>query len=215
MIPPLGDGAPKKRRCRRHVAKLCVQPQQALRIAPTASDNIGDQHCAGVCLAAANGFNNGGPKVTLDYITSRDGAAQIPCCSPKRSWRTRQPPDRLTVLALIVRGERAGDKPLSLGYCSVSSLGMEVEVGFDWKTFSTSPKINDKLLSNHSGGTINVSFCDGHQQPLSPTMDINTFIHLMTPYDHDCGDSFTTPNPWTNAPQYIHGAVLNESMIGG
>ena len=60
---------------------------------------------------------------------------------------------------------------------------MEVDVGFDWGTFSTTPTIKDKIYSNHSGGGCNVAFCDGHQQFLSPDTDVITFIHLMTPWD--------------------------------
>ncbi|MCD4726197.1 MAG: DUF1559 domain-containing protein [Pirellulales bacterium] len=62
---------------------------------------------------------------------------------------------------------------------------MEVDVGFEWGTFSLYPKVNDKLLSFHSGG-VHVSFCDGHQQFLQTDIDLNTYIHLMTPYDRGC-----------------------------
>lgn len=61
--------------------------------------------------------------------------------------------------------------------------GMELDVGFDWGTFSPTPTIKDKIYSNHSGGGCNVSFCDGHQQFMSPDIDVITYIHLMTPWD--------------------------------
>jgi hypothetical protein len=48
------------------------------------------------------------------------------------------------------------------------------------------------------------------------SMDVDTFIHLMTPYDHDCGVTTVVSgaykNTWTNAP-YNNTAVLNEKNL--
>jgi prepilin-type processing-associated H-X9-DG protein len=64
-----------------------------------------------------------------------------------------------------------------------TALGMEVDVGFEWGTFSgsTTPPVTDKILSRHTGGNV-VTFCDGHQSFLSTNVDSQTFRQLMTPW---------------------------------
>jgi prepilin-type processing-associated H-X9-DG protein len=100
---------------------------------------------------------------------------------------------------------------------------MEVEMGFEWGTFAgsatgTAPRMTDKILSSHPGGGVNVIFCDGHQQFLQSTMDINTFVHLMTPYDNDCISTWTNAAVTargTNTPagNYDHSTELDEANI--
>jgi prepilin-type processing-associated H-X9-DG protein len=79
--------------------------------------------------------------------------------------------------------------------------------------------VTDKVYSRHSG-TFNVSFCDGHGQSLSNSMDTDTFIHLMTPSDRDSPYEGST-NPlvsgsgkadWTNA-EYHYKSLLDEDKI--
>ena len=58
---------------------------------------------------------------------------------------------------------------------------LELEVGFEWGTFSGTPTMGDKVLSAHSGGA-NMCFCDGHQSFVNSNLDLYTFKALMTPW---------------------------------
>jgi len=101
---------------------------------------------------------------------------------------------------------------------------MEAAVGFEWSQWSASPKLTDKILSRHPGG-VNVSFCDGHQQFIAESVDVNTFKLLMTPYGNaipgaSTGTMSTIP-PWVEQPVRTDalqipslppaGTLLNES----
>ncbi len=68
----------------------------------------------------------------------------------------------------------SGTTPAAGGY-------MEVDVGFEWGTFSGTAVITDKILSRHPGSNV-VSFCDGHQQVLANTVDPQVFRQLATPW---------------------------------
>jgi prepilin-type N-terminal cleavage/methylation domain-containing protein/prepilin-type processing-associated H-X9-DG protein len=180
---------------------------------------IGEKRQAGVCLDAYNA----GAKVTLDYISSHDGTTNTMLLSESVMINPTTAP--------VLCYDRSGGSstvvsPTNDIYCrplwfnprsSSGTLSKEVELGFEWSTFSSAPKVTDKILSAHPGGSINVAFCDGHQQSIMPSMDIGTFIHLMTPYDRDCGDASTPSNPWTTVPVnlYDHRSVLDENKIGG
>ncbi len=67
-------------------------------------------------------------------------------------------------------------------YVTSSNQGlMNVDVGFEWGTFSiTAPSVKDKIYSYHSGNGCHVSFCDGHQQFLHCDMDV---LSLYPPDD--------------------------------
>ena len=74
---------------------------------------------------------------------------------------------------------------------NASSLAnCELDLGFEWGSMTAPnlltsgvhvPKLNDKIRSRHTGGVV-VSFCDGHQQFISDSIDVNVFKHLMTPW---------------------------------
>jgi prepilin-type processing-associated H-X9-DG protein len=73
-----------------------------------------------------------------------------------------------------------------------SSANCELDLGFEWGFVPTSytsgtPKLNDKIRSRHTGGVV-VSFCDGHQQFISDSIDVNVFKHLMTPWGANATD---------------------------
>ena len=93
---------------------------------------------------------------------------------------------------------------------------MEVDVGFEWGTFWTpNPLINDKIYSEHPGG-YNVTFCDGHQQFLRSTIDIPTFIHLMTPYDRGCPKNDNSNTVYCNVPDsVIPGSNTSQDSASG
>ena len=92
---------------------------------------------------------------------------------------------------------------------------MEVDVGFEWGTFWSAPTVNDKIYSNHSGG-FNVAFCDGHQQFLRSGIDVQTYIHLMTPYDRGCPsntDSTANPAaPYCNLDKTLYVIPLQDTL---
>jgi prepilin-type N-terminal cleavage/methylation domain-containing protein/prepilin-type processing-associated H-X9-DG protein len=69
----------------------------------------------------------------------------------------------------------------------------EMDLGFEWGSFSATPRLNDKVRSRHSGGVV-VSFCDGHQQFLSDSVNINVYKQLMTPWGAHAKD----PSPDAN-----------------
>jgi prepilin-type processing-associated H-X9-DG protein len=202
------------------------------------ADAVGEQRCAGACPCAFSG-NTSSAKVSLDYITSHDGSTNTlllsesvmsnPTTSPRLLY------DRSGVNSAGTATAGAANKPLWLNTAGGTAGGvssepgrMEVEMGFEWGTFGgsattgTAPRMTDKILSSHPGGGVNVIFCDGHQQFLQSTMELNTFIHLMTPYDHDCGDNNSSPK-WTTVPVpaptdssgngYDHRTVLDEQKI--
>jgi prepilin-type N-terminal cleavage/methylation domain-containing protein/prepilin-type processing-associated H-X9-DG protein len=187
-----------------------------------------DKRQAGVCPDA---FTTG-TKVTLDYISSHDGTTNTLLLSESVMVNSTIAPmlcyDRSGGSSTVVTPTNdPSDRPLWFTFrTAVGTLTQEVELGFEWGKFSAAPKVTDKILSSHPGGSINVAFCDGHQQAIQPSMDVGTFIHLMTPYDRDCGDGNgigSDTRPWTNVPVptvpggpgYNHLSVLDEAKIGG
>ncbi len=190
-----------------------------------------EQRCAGVCL---NSFDTG-VKVSIDYITSHDGTTNTLLLSESILANSPTSTDRRLVYdrsgansAVTTSTDAQNDRPLwfDLRYITGASgsLTQEVEYGFEWGTFTGAAKISDKVVSSHPGGGVNVAFCDGHVQFIDPSMEVNTFVHLMTPYDHDCHDaSFTSDSPlWTTLPLadttngegYNHRMILDESKVG-
>jgi prepilin-type N-terminal cleavage/methylation domain-containing protein/prepilin-type processing-associated H-X9-DG protein len=168
----------------------------------TAVSVLGDSPATGVCLnqtgRAQSNFNVRVAPVCvgLDYVSSHDGSsttlllAESLLTSPARNmgglYYTRDGQSA---------SPQTANRPLwlnniytNLGQVS-GDLSMEVDVGFEWGTFNisatSSAVLTDKIVSNHSGGN-NVSFCDGHQQFLLNSIDIETFVHIMTPYDRGC-----------------------------
>ena len=82
----------------------------------------------------------------------------------------------------------------------------EVDLGMEWGTFATPsatvlPKVTDKVLSAHVDG-FNAAFCDGHATFMRNSMDVSTFIHLMTLYDKGCAKNNTsgTYGKYCNVP---------------
>ena len=90
---------------------------------------------------------------------------------------------------------------------SPSLLPCELDLGFEWTCYpyqpdgSTArvPKLNDKVRSRHSGGVV-VSFCDGHQQFLSDSVNINVYKQLMTPWGAHAKDPCPDANGTREGP---------------
>ena len=54
--------------------------------------------------------------------------------------------------------------------------------------------LSDKIRSRHPGGVV-ATFCDGHQQFLRDTTDVNVFKQLMTPWGAGCPGANGTTSP--------------------
>jgi prepilin-type processing-associated H-X9-DG protein len=92
--------------------------------------------------------------------------------------------------AVLASGVVTVTKPQSNPAPALLVLHCELDLGFEWGSFSATPRLNDKVRSRHSGGIV-VSFCDGHQQFLSDNINVNVYKQLMTPW----GDHAHDPNP--------------------
>lgn len=190
--------------------------------ASTDSDSLfSNSWLAYVCNRGRNGVNNKAQGVCLnqfgfigttststpivrvgqDYISSKDGStntlllAESLLENPGTEPKLYYPRNGSTDLnpSWMVQDTTAGV--------------MEVCVGFEWGTYSATPKITDKVLSNHPGG-LNVAFCDGHTQFINNDMDVDTYCHLMTPWDKGCSTDMTNPTGLYNPTN-----ILDESKL--
>lgn len=150
-----------------------------------------DQPYDGVCLNAYTAGVSGtrAPTVGIDYISSHDGTANTlllgesvlvnPTTEPKLYYPRNDTPAPYE------------NEPKWMSATTSAAAGvMEVNVGFEWGTFTgASPltdRVSQKILSNHSNGC-NVTFCDGHQMFLRGDIDTTVFCHLMTPWSNKAG----------------------------
>jgi prepilin-type processing-associated H-X9-DG protein len=107
-------------------------------------------------------------------------------------------------LGLWKQGDSTADESNPTGYtgkCSFTDLeAAECTLGFEWGSLAattrpTTMSVADQIGSRHSGSVIGVGFCDGHQLWLSNSINVNTFRHLMTPYDKGCVTAGLTDAP--------------------
>lgn len=166
-----------------------------------------DKPAQGVCLNSF-GTATGSPmgKVSTGYLSTHDGAT----CTLLLAESILANPTSSDRPYLVTARDTGNNAPLWIKNPLDRGAGrMEVDVGFEWSKFNTTrpPAMTDKVLASHAGG-VNVSFCDGHQQFLSTSISLDTFIHLMTPSDKNC----STPN-LTNFTGYMPSKLLNEAEI--
>jgi prepilin-type processing-associated H-X9-DG protein len=104
-------------------------------------------------------------------------------------------PYTTTDIATLAAGVLTINKSTSAPPFALTSTNLyfpcELDLGFEWGNLASSSRISERILSRHSGGIV-VSFCDGHQQFISESMDIEVFRHLMTPWS--AGAYRTYPN---------------------
>ncbi len=169
-----------------------------------------------VCNRGRNGYNakpegvcldqsvSGGVRVGQDYISSKDGTTNTLLLAESLLENPTTEP-RL----LKSRNDAANGLYPSWMVQNTTANVMETCVGFEWRTYNSvaSAKITDKVLSNHPGG-LNMSFCDGHGQFINNDLDVDTYIHLMTPWDKGCLSSMTSP-----AGVYNPSNILDESKL--
>lgn len=150
-----------------------------------------ESQAVGVCL---NQFSNNPVRVGQDYISSHDGTSTTLLLSesildsPSQTnglvWN-RTGSSRATASSNLPKWYNTSWTTTTGGSLCTASGNMDVDVGFEWGQFRDPPSVTDKVFSNHNGG-INVTFCDGHQQFLNTSINVTTFIHIMTPYDKGC-----------------------------
>jgi len=165
-------------------------------------------------------------QVSLDYINSHDGSSTTLLLGESLLDLPASPP-----VPVIPRQESGVTPVVNTAQwttpptiCSAKSPAqalvpqtspytndMEAGVGFEWSQWSANPSLSDKLLSRHPGG-VNVSFCDGHSQFLNTSIDVPTFMMLMTPYDSgipgrtasggtvSSTGTMTATAPWSQTP---------------
>jgi type II secretory pathway pseudopilin PulG len=166
--------------CQDQYTAVYIADQTAASASPTARPNL--PQC----------------QVGLDYITSHDGASTTLLLAESLLNNPTVSPN--LKFGRDASGNSAKWTSTGIGttYPTPSTANtMEVDVGFEWGTFSTTTTtsggtagsqtttstavLTDKIMSRHPGGDV-VSFCDGHQSFLANTVDVATFRQLMTPY---------------------------------
>ena len=132
------------------------------------------------------------PKVSLDYISSKDGTqntfllserasylapAATDQIANRRGWATRATHTELATSGAFYDIEE------ELGFYIPQAAWASTEGG----TFPyinqeqiTTPDVKGVLFSNHPGIVV-VSFCDGHQTTITKDIDSTVFMHLITP----------------------------------
>jgi len=166
----------------------------------------------GVCFDQTN---SGAAKVSLDYISSHDGAATTLLAAESlltpEGWDAKNPPStppRLVLTSFPYQGINGCTESITYYYRPVSTWGNwgdpqqtgkpnidlpcigELVLGFEWSGLvRTGAQVGDQINSRH-GGLVSTSFCDGHQLMLRTDIDIDVFRHLMTPY----GKAYDAPD---------------------
>ncbi len=148
-------------------------------------------------------------QVSLDYITSHNGAATTlllaesiltptsvvdPTAAPAAfPYMNLLMPSSDQVLPTDTLPTPTGSinyyRPASVWWNSAgwTEPAAEMTLGFEWSALAstTLARVSNQISSRH-GGVINVSFCDGHTQSIRDDMDVNTFRHICTPNDSQC-----------------------------
>ena len=155
-------------------------------------------------------------RVGTDFVSAHDGAtttlllAESVLVNPTSGAALKFGRDASGNAALWtsnpVSGAIIANTPSTIPAASGGGGSMEVDVGFEWGTFNNTTTtgtgtaavttgapaaITDKILSRHAGGAV-VSFCDGHQQFLNNTVDIQVFRQLATPWGSQAASVLST-----------------------
>ena len=182
---------------------------------PADTTNAGTTWCSYVCNRGVNGSksptqgvcldadptHSDSATVSSDYISAHDGVSTTLLIAESILTPTGTPVEVQPSIApyLYLETPTGPSAPQEFYYRPTSRWtssawdglpstlnNSEVDLGFEWGTFSATPKLTDKILSRHSGGVV-VSFCDGHQYFLADTVRVDVFKHLMTPWGSQAG----------------------------
>ena len=130
------------------------------------------------------------PKVTLDYISGKDGTQNTLLLSERASYiptGSAYLPNGGGWTTTKTAEELIGSQGVTHFDDAEEELGFTVPTGIGTDTFifinEEDPANLDRkgvLFAGHPGVVV-VSFCDGHQDTISKDIDRNVFMHLMTP----------------------------------
>jgi prepilin-type N-terminal cleavage/methylation domain-containing protein/prepilin-type processing-associated H-X9-DG protein len=132
---------------------------------------------------------------SIDYISTHDGASTTILLGEKATtWNASTSLDKPWTSGnwyKVTSQDRDGfsDPHIPSGNVSFNWVDDpdEVTTGHDPR------RVVDHISSRH-GGTIIVSFCDGHQYALREDVDYAVFQHLLTPYGRGCINATKFPN---------------------
>jgi len=132
--------------------------------------------------------------VSLDYITSKDGASYTLLLGERMDPTNRPPQSGQPFQGWIYvppESDPALKKHIGViwlpGLAPTSPAGINAE-----KDLFESPTYGPRLSSNHPGGVV-VSFCDGRQIFLRETIEQGIYAHLMTPWGKRSGRLISGP----------------------
>jgi prepilin-type processing-associated H-X9-DG protein len=175
-----------------------------------------DNAAYGVCLNSSGTFNTSPVPIAhvgLDYIGSHDGTSFTLLLSETVLDNPQPPMVPRLADARSTNGSTTGDDgmwnvptvsnnvtqndELALGFSwgggTTSSSGGTFTVPgttVGWRCVTTStPKLTDVIMSRHSGGGFNVSFCDGRNLFMQSNGDYKVFAQLMTPWGKMAGQT--------------------------
>jgi prepilin-type N-terminal cleavage/methylation domain-containing protein len=186
---------------------------------PPSSTGAGTAWCAYVVNRGRNGWNTtpavgicfdrttaaNGSKVSLDYVSTHDGATTTLLLSesPQNSdGDIATTPSVRPYLYLADPGTGTNPAPSTTihfqrpdpEWTSASGITAdptgELDLGFEWGSLSSTgfavrtspvPVTSDQINSRHAG-IIVTTFCDGHQYPMRADIATDVFKTLMTPY---------------------------------
>jgi len=148
--------------------------------------------------------NGNRPIVTLDFISNNDGQTQTLMLSENLdagAWRSAATGSIGFALQVPVssgspapaaagtnnRGLGIDDTPANAGRAlssveDIGSLSGSYSIGDSQISAATPPGLRPwRPSSNHTGGNVNVFYCDGHAGSLNAQMDQSVYARLMTP----------------------------------
>jgi len=133
--------------------------------------------------------------VSLDYITSKDGASYTLLLG-ERMDPTNRPPQAGQPFQgwIYVPPATEPEKKKYVGCIWLVTLAPSSSAGINAdKDLFESPTYGPRLSSNHPGGVV-VSFCDGRQIFLRDTIEQGIYAHLMTPWSKRSGRLIDSQN---------------------
>jgi prepilin-type N-terminal cleavage/methylation domain-containing protein len=196
-----------------------------------------DQTSAALRMKDTSGNLRPVAKVSLDYISSHDGATTTLLLSETLQTSSAildvtNTPTMRPYLFLQSAGTASPAKPDSAktyfyrpapswwNIITTSDYSDELILGFEWSSLGatrgtglSAARTSDQVCGRH-GGIIVTSFCDGHQYTMREDLPIDVFKTLMTPYGAAYYNS-STPVP-ADAPLNAAGdgpLILDEGQL--
>lgn len=161
------------------------------------TDSTPRRMCDGVFF---DGTVNNPVRVTVDYITRKDGVGQTLMYGERLGRYLTTPP---LPVSYLMGGANGGTVTLNT---------TEADMAFFWlPTDSPTTKVTLHLNSNHTGGS-NVVFCDGHALFLRSDIDYSVYRQLMTPSGLDAAWNGQAVNPNGTPPINIKRPLSDDDL---